>query len=264
VPSSWPIIQYWDKEEVPDYVRDLLATFPAKNPDLHHRLFSQSDAEHFIADRFGAREAAAFRACAVPSMQSDYFRYCSVLALGGVYSDADFKCVRPLRPLLEGLDRGEMFLSDTEHRVKGRSARRVWSQFFAFKEAGHPFLRMALDIATANVEVRIPERVWPMGKKVIESVWLTVGPGVPSLMRVIRELGSFDAFIDLIAGTDAEPFGELYCEVIGDHQRLDEAFDGVRFSSAERMFHWVGRPDFPLPYKATDVHWHNVKTRIFR
>jgi len=261
---NWPVSQYWDTEEIPDYVRDLLATFRDKNPDLDHRVFSEVEAESFIADRIGSREAAAFRACAVPSMQSDYFRYCVVLALGGVYADADFSCAKPLRPLLEGLDRGEIFLSPADHRLKGRSVRRVWSQFFAFREPGHPFLRLALEIATANLEARIPERVWPVGEKVIESVWLTVGPGVPSLMRFIRDWGSFDAFLDAVAGTDAEPFGKLYCEVIGDYERIHEAFDGVRVSPAESMFHWVSRPDFPLPYKETDVHWQNVRARIFR
>jgi glycosyl transferase-like sugar-binding protein len=242
----------------------LLASFRDRNPDFTHRVFNEAEAEEFIAERFGAREAAAFRGCAVPSMQSDYFRYCAVLALGGVYSDADFRCLRSLRPLVEGAEGGEIFLGPTLHPLNGRQTRRVWSQFFAFREPGHPFLELALEIATANMESRIAERVWPVGEKAIEGIWLTVGPGIFSLMRFIRDWGSFDAFVDGIAGSPAEPFGDLYCEVIGDYGRIVAAFEGVRVSPHESMITWVGDPEHPLPYKQTDIHWQNVKTTIFR
>jgi Glycosyltransferase sugar-binding region containing DXD motif len=258
------ISQYWNTEDIPDYVADLIATFPDRNPDFRHRVFSELEAGEFIAEHFGSRELVAFRACAVPAMQADYFRYCAIFALGGVYSDADYRCVRSLRPLLDESTGGEIFLGPTEFAVKGREARRVWNAFFAFREPGHPFLELALEIATANIEARISEQVWPIGEKVVESIWLTVGPGVFSLMRFIRDWGSFDAFIDAIAGTDAEPFGELYCEVVGDYDRIARAFDGLRVSSFESLSQWVLHPDDPLSYKGTDVHWHNVTTSIFR
>lgn len=264
-PPGPAIVQYWDAEVVPDYLVGPIATFRDLNPDLDHRVFNETSAGELIAAHFGARELAAFNACAVPCMQSDYFRYCAVHALGGVYADVDFRCLRPLRPLMDRLEAGEIFLGPTPFVHRGREAKRVWSQFFAFREPGHPFLRMAQDIATANMEQRIAERVWRPGEHAIEAMWLTVGPGVVSLMRLMREWGSFDEFLDGIVDSFAEPFGLLYCEVVGDYDRLLEAFEGVRVSPHEEMEIWV--EDIPwseLPYKETDVHWHNVKTTIFR
>jgi len=257
------ISQYWDTDVAPDYMDTLFASFRDRNPDFEHRVFSEVETERFIAEHFGSRELAAFKTCAVPSMQSDYFRYCAVLALGGVYADADYRCVSSLRPLVDGLDTGEIYLSPTPLYLGEREATRVWSGFFAFREPGHRLLRLALDIATANVEARIPERIWPAGKNVVESIWLTVGPGVLSLMRFIREWGSFDAFGEAVADTPAGPFADLYCEAIGDYDRITEAFDGVRVASHEEMSRFV-TPDQTLPYKQTDVHWHNVETAIFR
>lgn len=256
--------QYWHADAVPDYIDELIATFRDRNPDLDHELFSEARAERFIAERFGPREAAAFHACAVPSMQSDYFRYCVVLALGGIYADADYECVRPLAPLLEGCERGEIFLGPTSHSLNGREANRVWSALLVFREPAHPFPRLALEISTANIEARLAERLWPVGEKVIEAIWLTVGPGVPTLMRFIHNWGSFDAFIEGVAGSPMEPFARPYCEAIGDYGRIVEAFEGVRVSSHENMFEWVASPQYPLPYKQTDAHWHNVRTAIFR
>jgi hypothetical protein len=263
-PQAPPIFQYWHTEDVPTYIDDLFESFRHHNLDLCQRIFSESEAEGFIAEHFGLREVEAFRTCAVPSMQSDYFRYCSVLACGGIYADADYRCIRPLRPLLDRSEGGEIFLGPTVHRFEGRPTRHIWSGFFAFREPGHPFLRLALDIATANLEARIPERVWPVGEKVVESIWLTVGPGVPTLMRFIRDCGSFDAFIERVRGSDADPFANLYCETIGDYGRIVEAFEGMYVSPYESMCHWVGNSESVLPYKETDVHWQNVNGEIFR
>lgn len=261
---SLNIGQYWDTAEVPPSVAGLCATFRDLNPEFHHRVFSEADVERLIATHFGPRELAAFRTCAVPSMQSDYFRYCFVLSYGGIYADADFRCARPLRPLLEEAEAGEVFIG-SRHTLEDREADRIWSGFFAFRQPGHPLLKLALEIATANLEARIAERVWPAGDKVRPAIWLTVGPGIFSAMRWIREWGSFDAFIDAIAGTVAEPFGSLYCEVIGDYRRVAEAFEGVRVSPLSRMLEWVDEvPVDELPYKQTDSHWHNVEAEIFR
>jgi hypothetical protein len=259
------IVQYWDADSVPGYLVAPLASFRDLNPDFEHRVFSRREAERFIAARFGRREVDAFRACAVPAMQADYLRYCAVLALGGVYADVDYRCKAPLRPLLDRCAGGELFFGRGVHDLNGRRTRRIWNGLFAFREAGHPFLRLTLEIATANVEARIAERVWPAGHNVREAIWLTVGPGVFTLMRFAHEWGSFDAFIENIAGTVAEPFGELYCDVIGDYARLQEAFEGMRMSPFEEIWDWVEDiPPSELPYKATDSHWHNVRTAIFR
>jgi hypothetical protein len=242
----------------------LFSTFRDCNPDFHHQVHSEAGAERFIAEHFGSRELAAFRACAVPAMQADYFRYCAVYVLGGIYADGDYRCLRSLRPLVDGDHPGEVFLSPTVARVNARKTRYVWNGFFAFREPGHPLLKLAREIATANVEARIAERVWPAGSNVGMSLWCTLGSGVFTLMRFMRDWGSFDAFIEGIAGSPAEPFGELYCEVVGSHERVAEAFDGVRVSPFERLANWVGDPEGPLPYKDTEAHWANFKTPIFR
>ena len=103
------LIQYWHSEEIPDYIADWSASFRTHNPGLDHLIFDPATAETFIAKHFSPREVAAFRALAIPSTQASYLRYCAVLTLGGIYSDADFRCVGSLKsfqgatgtPLLE-------------------------------------------------------------------------------------------------------------------------------------------------------------------
>lgn len=258
------ISQYWDADEAPAYVEDLCGSFRLHNPALPHRLFSETDAERLIEECLGPREADAFRACAIPSMQSDYFRYSVVHALGGVYSDVDYRCAGSLSPLLERLDGGELYTGPGTHSVGGREAAFIWSGFFAFKEPGHPFLRLALDLATVNMEKRLADRLWGAGQRVVAGIWFTVGPGIPTFMHLLREWGSFDALLDAVADEPGEPFVRLNCEVVDSYDRVEEAFDGVRIASHEEMLRWVETPGYSLPYKDSDVHWQNAKTAIFR
>jgi len=266
VPPALSISQYWDAESVPAYLAGPLASFRDLNPGSDHRVFSETQAEMLIAEHIGRREADAFAACAVPAMQADYFRYCSVLIRGGVYADVDYRCRAPLGTMVDFHgDGGTLFFGRGIHDLNGLATRRIWNGLFGFSRSEHPFLRLAVEIATANIEARIPERIWSVGENVREAIWLTVGPGVFTLMHLIREWGSFDAFISNIAGSAAEPFGELYCEAIGNYQRLVEAFDGVLISPFESLWDWVEDvPQDELPYKETERHWHNFNSSIFR
>lgn len=71
-----PLIQYWHDVNVPDEIEELFDLVREHNPDMQHMVFDEVSAAAFIEDRFTARELSTFRACAVPAMQSDYFRYC--------------------------------------------------------------------------------------------------------------------------------------------------------------------------------------------
>lgn len=95
------LFQYWHSQQIPDYITPLLASFRRHNPSADYAVFDAASAGALIASCFSAREVQAFRACRVPSMQADYFRYCAVLAHGGVYVDADMECVGAIEPLFE-------------------------------------------------------------------------------------------------------------------------------------------------------------------
>lgn len=83
-----PLVQYWHSPKIPSDVAELMQSFHDHNLDMEHLNFS------------------AFRSCAVPAMQADYFRYCAALALGGICVDADFRCLQPLASISKPADSG--------------------------------------------------------------------------------------------------------------------------------------------------------------
>jgi hypothetical protein len=262
VKSGPPIIQYWDSEEVPDYVAATVASFAELNPDLTHRLFDRREAGGLIAERFGARHAAAFAACAVPAMQADYFRYCAAFALGGVYVDVDFSCRASLRPLLDDAATGTLFgraelpspwrTPAFEWREPVGAYRVVMNSLFAFPSPGHPLLELAIEIATANIEGRVAE-----------DVALVTGPAIFTSLYQLNELDSFDAFVAYLRGSAMEASARLLCETVGEHARVQRAFEGVRVLAEEETGRWVAASEAPLPYKATERHWTNVTSSIY-
>ena len=248
-----PIFQFWDSEPAPAEVAELLASVRELNPASPHLLFDRERAEQFIAEHLTRREVAAFRACAVPAMQADYFRYCAVLVRGGIYVDADFRCVGPLRPLLGEAEQAKLF-----ERVGLRRAR-LWVQpyptvmnsVFAFRSPGHPLLRLALDVATANVE-----------RRQAENVWAATGPGIFTSLRLLADLGSAAAFRERAGGDWLAPTAGTVCEVVGDPARAAAAFAGVGIgpeAEARARLAVASR----LPYKFTEAHWHRWRTSIY-
>jgi mannosyltransferase OCH1-like enzyme len=235
--NALPIIQYWHKSDIPPEVAKLLKTFGECNPSMHHMVFSEERAREFIGENFSAREVAAFDACAVPAMQADYFRYCAVLELGGVYVDADFCCLRPFQPLIEQTNGGMLFRVEPGNLING---------FFLFETSGHPLLRLALDVATVNIERRAAQQV-----NVVTGPWIFTG------LEILHRVGSIDAARQRAAGQQFEAFANSMLEAVVDYERVTEAFESLYVAPFSWAKRWIGNAESRLPYKDTEVHWVN-------
>lgn len=240
------IVQYWNSEEIPEHIAGCMATFREQNPEMPQLVFDEGAAEKLIAERFGARHARAFRTCAVPAMQADYFRYCAIHALGGIYVDANAACTDSLRPLFE-----------TEGQLFGDSPR-VLNNVFAFRSPAHPFLELAIEVATTNIE-----------KRVSESVALTTGPVIFGGLVTLNREGSLDP-LRRTAGENWKPLVdecwealvESFESAVGDRSSLAEALQGVRVSPRSEMLTRIHKPEYR--YKTAEPHWAHWEGSIFR
>lgn len=201
-----------------------------------HRVFSQNAAREFVAAHFTERELTAFDACAVPAMQADYFRYCAMLKLGGICSDADMRCVNALQPLVEKTSAGLLVSRPNGIVING---------FFAFRAPEHPLIRLALETATVNIE-----------RRTTNDVWFTTGPGVFTLMTLLHDAGSIDQF-----RADYESHGDSFrlhmqnvCDVCQGWDTLAAAFGDVVILPYDVLSSYA-RSVKALPYKSGPGHW---------
>jgi hypothetical protein len=85
------LVRFWhDPTDVPSDVRSCLESWSTLRDDgVVFRMFNDTSAATYIADRYGPQETAAFESCRHPAMRSDFLRMCFVFAEGGLYVDAD-------------------------------------------------------------------------------------------------------------------------------------------------------------------------------
>ena len=239
------LTQYWDDPSVPDELLALLRSYRELNPGLEYQCMHRKSAERFIGERFTTREVAAFRACAVPAMQADYFRYCAVLALGGFYADADTRCIAPLAPLLP---------ADAEAVVFARDNSIVINGCFAFREPGHPLLATVLEIATLGIERRLAN-----------DVWLTTGPGIFTFLHLLSEMTRqerIDLDYDNVVWNCPKSLRLIHDIARERHGDLDHLFDRIHVARFDELAmccqeEWVD-------YKSTPRHWANWPGNIFQ
>lgn len=250
--TQLPIVQYWHLAEPPDYISESTRSFAELNPDRPHLLFDAQGADDFIAEHFTARESAAFRACGPPAMQSDYFRYCAILHLGGIWVDAGVHCARNLSPLLEESQGFEFFQSYVSKHL-------LLNGLFAFPVPRHPFLRLAVDLSTGLIEQRWEGKVNEV-----------TGPLVVTAIYHLHRAGSMDAYIgemdalqQQFKGINLSEYGRTACDLIGDYGRIEEACNGVKVLPPEDRWKWVRRPVGRFPHRAQDRHWPQAGIDIY-
>jgi len=150
------VCQFWNTSTPPDEVAALIATWQ-KDPNYTHRLYTAQTADDFIATHFDARTLAAYRSCAVPAMQADFFRYCILLKEGGIYVDADVQNNKRLYDFINDEDQGLLMT-----RID-----RVANDILFVREAGNALIARTLEKAIENIEARQSN-----------NVWLVTGPGI--------------------------------------------------------------------------------------
>ncbi len=266
--SKPPLIQYWHESQPPAYIAELLETFAAHNPEMEHMVFDRAAAEDLIEAHRGERGVAAFRACAIPTMQADYFRYCAGHALGGICVDADCRCLHGLLPWVDGPAAGILFRATDLVLANG---------LFAFRSPGHPLLELAMEIATESIERRFESKPT-----------IVTGPGVLTSLHCIALAGSLDAALDYVErGVDLPPAAAgqpsplpqldnllgagrkrtremigIACATIGSDARLAKAFDDVRILAAPVGERWIEHVD-AMPYKSTKAHWTSAEAALY-
>ncbi len=240
------LFQYWDTPEPPEEVAGWIEGFRVKNPEMKHRLYDRDAASWFIGKHVGRRERAAFDAIAVPSMQSDYFRYCAVWARAGVYVDADFQCLEPLAGLL-GHAPHSMTLEWDGHLV---------ASLLMDGQRGNHFIRACLDLSTLNIEAR--DGV---------NAYMAAGPGAMNAVRVLADPSSRD---DVELGFD-NVFGRewRFADVLTRAEREIQITDAVRSDLARmtvfnvvKASRWIGA--IQPAYKKTGRHWLRWRGSIYR
>lgn len=165
-PATIPprIAQYWNDATLPDDLADAMASWPARNPAHRYQRFDDAAAQAFLTARCTPEVLRAYRRAREPAMKADLFRLAWLFAEGGVYADADDRCLGPVAALLPA---GAHFVACQEHFGT------LGNNFLAVAPL-HPVLGLGLHLAVQAVN-----------RGDDDMVWLATGPGL--LTRAVAQ-----------------------------------------------------------------------------
>jgi mannosyltransferase OCH1-like enzyme len=156
------IMQFWDATTPPPEVSGLMETWGPMHPGFEVMRFDASAAAEWLGDHYPPRYVDAFFACQHPAMQSDYFRLAYLHVLGGIYIDADERCVQSLAPLTNlGV---ELVLN----RRVAPNGLHYFNNAPLLCRPELPILRECLDWATTMISAAHGQPL---------KIWVTTGPG---------------------------------------------------------------------------------------
>ena len=150
------IFQFWDSEDVPQNIKAYCATWQAMNPGYGYRLFNRRSAADYLGRHASVRVQAAFRRVRSAAGKADIFRLAVLEHEGGIYCDADDRCLAPLDSLL---GTGTMFVAHQEDIGS------IGNNFLA-AVPHHPVIAHALENAVAGIMAGAND-----------TIWLSTGPG---------------------------------------------------------------------------------------
>lgn len=232
------LYQYWDTGPPPEEVSRWIDGFRLQNPEMKHRAYDRDAAAWFIRKRLGERHASAFQALLVPSIQSDYFRTCALVATGGIYADADFQCLAPLAGLIRHVPELLLMVWDA-HLATG---------FLMARSPDNPYLRACLELATRNIEARRFTNLSPR----FLAAQAIAGPDLfTSVFKLAMADPSETGHLAL-----APPTAEVWATVRRELNVTESLRQSV--ARATRLHYlsateWIGTPQ--PAYKKSERHW---------
>ena len=180
------IHQFWDSV-VPLDIQPLMQSWRALNPGWEVRLFDDRQARELLAQALPPAVLAAYQRCAEPAQRADLFRLALLALYGGVYADADDRCLRPL----------DEFLPEGATLVLYQEDLGTLGNNFMAAAGGHPVVLRALEQAVVAINRGDTDIVWlATGPALISRVaagWLAQSSALPPGLVVFDRREAFQA-----------------------------------------------------------------------
>jgi tetratricopeptide (TPR) repeat protein len=187
------ITQFWDSETPPRDVVEIMASWAALNLDYTVTRFNDASADAYLATHCPESVRLAYRRVREPAQRADLFRLALLVTEGGVYADADDRCLKPVNAIIPA--DASLVLYQEDQGTLGNN--------FMAAAPRHPVLETALRMAVAA-----------MNRGDADIVWLSTGPGL--LTRAFGQVLAANPALAPTAGTAVLDRRALY-QAVGVH-----------------------------------------------
>ncbi len=166
--------QFWDADPPPPDITALMASWTEQNPNYTVQRFSLQSAGAFLRAHYSEAVVRTFVSPMEPAKRADLFRLAWLYKNGGIYADADDRCLAPISSLLP--DGADMVLYQEEYATFGNN-------FIATAPGNSIILRALQEALTA------------IGRGDSDILWLSTGPGLITRMVAQKICAQGTAFL---------------------------------------------------------------------
>ena len=134
------------------------STFVMLNPNYKYYHFDDKEADQFVRDYLPPTIVQVYLSMPKAILKADFFRYIAIKLLGGVYSDTDTDCVRPIDTWADDLKNVKLIIGierehpDELHRPFGAKYLQICMSTFAAAPE-HPILRRVVEKSKSIVYI---------------------------------------------------------------------------------------------------------------
>jgi tetratricopeptide (TPR) repeat protein len=168
------ITQYWDDPEPPEDVQLLMDSWRLKHNDFRHQRFDDASAKAFLAQTYAPDVLRAYQRAGIPAEKADLFRLAYLFANGGIYVDADDRCLSPISTVLPAHVTLAVYQED--YALGGLAVGTLGNNFLAAAPQ-NAVIGRALELATEA-----------LNRGDTDMVWLKTGPAL--ITRAFAEVAS--------------------------------------------------------------------------
>jgi tetratricopeptide (TPR) repeat protein len=216
-PSRIPrrIIQYWDAARPPASVSGVMKSWKRVHEGWSCLRFSNRTALEFLRSRLPGETVQAYLRAPHPAQKADLFRLAYLFCEGGVYADADDRCLAPLETIVP--PDADLVVYQERYGTIGNN--------FIGACAGHPVLKHALDLAVESIT---------RGDR--DVTWLSTGPGLLSrtlahALADTRDVAKWLNRVAILEGSELARAVAVHCQLSyknSDKHWINSAFAGKK------------------------------------
>jgi mannosyltransferase OCH1-like enzyme len=192
-------------------------------PSCKFIFYDDNDCDNFIKNNFVERTYCAYKNInpVYGAMKADFFRYCVLYKLGGVYLDIKSIIYYPIFKLLKPDDICILDLP-RNYLEKWRKNSPTYEQWLLIFAPGHPYLLEMINQMTHYIEIKYEPKIYNYGVLNSKQQILHV-TGPDAFTKVINNYneknGILHRLIDYNKYFDRSPIGEKYKDIYKIHNK---------------------------------------------
>lgn len=117
-------------------------------PGFQYLYYDDNHCKDFLLEHYGRRHFDVFQSISIGAFKSDFFRYCWMYKMGGIYADLDSTCLVTLKTWLAQYPNLDIVLA----RDDPTNLRAFYQAFIYCRQPGNKLMKQCIDKVMTNVK----------------------------------------------------------------------------------------------------------------